>query len=267
MPKNSNPLSRFSLASDELRKRIIASSAGEVGTGKTHFWMTAPGPIVIFSLDMGTEGVVEEFRQQGKEIYVQEYEWVPPPVGEDTSFEDKEEFKEIAISIRDKFIEDFEVAVQHARTVVWDKESDIWELFRYAHFGAPNDAPKNYAPLNQLYRRQVNLPKSFDINFGLIRGMKDKWGSRMKRSGNGTQPYNTGEREIVGFSELEGLVHTTLFHRREGGKFLLDVGKSRGPGGQAIQDETLESQSDGPGITFPEFASLVFPDTDVSDWE
>jgi len=267
MPKqSSNPLSRFSLASHELRKRIIAASAGEVGTGKTRFWMTAPGPIVIFSLDMGTEGVVEEFRQDGKEIYVQEYEWAPPPVAEDTSYEEKEEFKEQAQSIRDRFLEDFEVAVQNARTVVWDKESDIWEMFRYAEFGAPNDAPKNYAALNQRYRRAVNLPKSFDVNFGLIRGLKDKWGTRMKRSGNGTQPFNTGEREIVGFSELDGLVHTTLFHRREEGKFLIDVGKSRGPGGQAIQDQTLEAMSSGLGLTFPEFAQLVFPETDDGDW-
>lgn len=39
--------------------------------------------------------------------------------------------------MREDFEKDFAHACTVARTVIVDKESDAWEVFRYAEFGAP----------------------------------------------------------------------------------------------------------------------------------
>ena len=242
--------SRFNRANTAPRHRIIGASFGEVGTGKTSFWLGAPGPIVVQSLDKGLEGVVEPFAET-KDIYTPEYDWAPT---EDLSQDD-------AIALRDRFCEDFEAALEHARTIVWDKETLIWELFRYAEFGEPNDAPRNYPKLNQRYRKYLQMPKATNVNFGCIQSMKDLWKSAMKKDGSGTQGVNTGQRVRQGFSELDELVFFDLRHRREGGVFLIDIGKAHGPGAQDMQDETLE------GVTFIDFAQLAFPGTSEEDWQ
>lgn len=246
--------SRFSKADADVKARIIGLSVGEVGTGKTSFWLSAPGPIVVFSLDKGLEGVVEEF-QNDKDIFVQEYDWLPT---EDTSKEDAE-------ALRDQFIEDFEFALTRARTIVWDKETQIWELFRYAEFGEPNDAPRNYPKLNQRYRKYLNMPKATNANFGIIESMKDRWVTKAKSDGSGTKGFNTGERVPQGFSEADEIVHMVLTHVREDGEIKYTVGKSRGPGSREVQDQTftpLELKQ-----AFTELAMLVYPDTTEEDWQ
>jgi hypothetical protein len=243
-----DPFSRFVKADAPYKPRIIGRSAGEPGTGKTHFWLGAPGPIVVMSFDQGLEGVVEKF-QDLKDVHVAQYDWSPT----------EELSQEEAVELRDTFTKDFEHAIQHARTVIIDRESDLWELFRYAEFGAPNDAPRNYPQLNQRYRRLINMPKSTDINFGLIQGMKSVWGQKAKSSG-GLTPFDTGERTSAGFGELEGLVHVNIEHVREDGEFKIRVGKSRGPGAMEVQDQEYA------GLTFAEFGQLLFPDSDEDSW-
>lgn len=251
-PSKPAGLARFELSTGVLKNRIIGRSYGEVGSGKTHFWLTAPGPIVVQSLDQGLEGVaLDEYGK--KDIYPIEYDWHPT----------EELSQEEAQAIRQQFIEDFEYACQHARTVIWDKETDVWEMFRYAEFGEPNDAPRNYPKLNQRYRKVVNLPKALDINFGLIQGMRDEWKTvrAQKRSGEVVEKgQSTGNRIPAGFGELDGLVHINLFHRRVAGEFMLDVGKARGPAARDIQDQTFEN------LSFAEFGQLAFPDSSDEDW-
>ncbi len=258
MSKVSSPFDRYIKAEGEAMQRIIAASYGEVGTRKSSFWFEAPGPIVVFSFDRGTEGVIEQY-QELKDIYVKEYEWSPT---EELSQND-------AVSLRDEFTDDFEHAIMNARTVVIDKENDLWELFRYAEFGAPNDSPRNYPALNQRYRRIINLPKSLDINFGLIQGMKDEWGEKINKKTGARGAASTGRRIRQGFGEIEGLVHINIQHRREREEaedgtpethFYIDIGKARGPGSRQVQDQTFGA------LTFAEFATLVFPDTEESDW-
>lgn len=239
---------RYTKADAPYKPRLIWAGFGEYGTGKTHFALGAPGPIVVQSFDKGLEGVVEKF-QSDKDIYVAEYDWSPT----DALTQDE------AVELREKFTEDFEHAIQNARTVIWDKETDIWELFRYAEFGGPNDAPRNYPQLNQRYRRLINMPKATDINFGCIQSMKSVWGQKPKSTG-GLTPFDTGERERAGFSELEGLVHVNIEHLREDGTFKIRVGKARGPGSGTVQDELMAVEN------FKEFAMILFPDSDEGDW-
>lgn len=258
MPKvSASPFARFTPAPTDYRHRLIAVSSGEVGTGKTSFWLGAPAPIVIQTLDQGLEGVVEPFARE-KEIYVANYDMGVGP-GEEFSIEK-------AVEARDKFMEDFDVALANARTIVWDRETDVWPLFMYAEFGVPQTeafgaaTAKDWDALKGKLRGMYAKAKACDVNFGVIQGMKNEWKQVTNpRTGNKTG-NQTGRRIPSGMDDVDALVHLTLHHERENGQFTVTVGKSRGPGGHDIQDKTY------PNITFKDLAQSVFPDSDESDW-
>lgn len=258
-------LARFTKVDDTTKNRIIAASYGEVGTGKTEFWLGAPGPIAIFSFDKGLEGVVEPYTKQ-KDIYVSEYEWAPAP---GVALEQQD-----AIDLRERFTEDFEAVIQEVRTVFIDKETDLWNLFKFAEFGVTEKgAPQDWDSLKTRLRRLYNLPKALDINFGLIQGMKNEWVAGAVNQNTGKKGIKqTGERIRNGMDDVEGLVHINLFHERiapgeEGNEdgtsslFRINAGKVRGPGSKDVQDGQFDN------LTFTEFAMLVFPDTTEEDWQ
>ena len=239
----------FVKADQDVKLRLIGASYGEQKVGKTSFWLSAPGPIYVQSFDYGLEGVIQKF-QKDKEIYVREYDWAP---GKEGLTQDD------AIELRDQFVADFETALTNGRTIVWDKETEVWELFRYAEFGGPSDAPRNYPELNQRYRYHIRRPYDLGVNFGLIQGVRDKWVSKADKRTGEMKPHFTGERVRTGFGEVGTLVQIDMWHKREGGKFYIDVGGCRQ--NAELQDVQFE------GLTFPEIAQLVFPDSAAEDWE
>lgn len=246
MPKSNN-FSRFVKADDTCKLRILASSVGEVGTGKTSFWLGAPGPIVVQTLDQGLEGVVEPYTKD-KDIYVANYD-LGHKVGEEFSHE-------MAVEARDKFVEDFEHAVTHARTIIWDRESDMFSLFAYAEFGTPDKyqagAPKDWDKLKGNIKRLIAIAKASDVNFGIIQGLRDEWAKG--------KMGKTGVRIRDGMESIPALVHIDLEHTRAEGKFAINIGKCRGPGGADLQDTTQT------GLDFATFGQLVFPQSSEDDW-
>lgn len=246
-------LDRFAKVATVAKPRLIWAGFGEVGTLKTSWGLSAPGPIVIQSLDRGLEGVVEEVAKT-KDIRVCEYDWSPT----DDMAQDE------AIRIREAIIEDFDVAVGCARTILWDKETQIWEVFRYAEFGAPNGAPRDYGALYQRYRRLFNTAKASTVNFGVIQGMRSPWGEKIK---NGKPSLTkSSERERKGMDEVEELVHINIEHFRDetaepGTQFKLRIGKARGPGARDVQYKTFNY------MDFASLAMMIFPDSDDEDWE
>ncbi len=246
--KNTPDWNRFTLATAPVKNRIIGGSFGEVGTLKTSFWLGAPGPIVVQSTDRGLEGVIEPF-QKKKDIYVAEYDANTADVTQ-TQAQD----------VRDAFIEDFQVAIKKAKTVLWDKETQIYEIFKWAEFGAPSGNPKDYYPLFQRYRSLFNLAKDSDVNFGVIQGMKTPWVSEAKASGKIGAAPSKSRRERRGMAEVEELVHINIEHVLEDGEFRLKIGKARGPGGQDVQNTEIAF------CDFATFATLIFPETTEEDW-
>lgn len=252
--KGSDWKDRFTNATEmDSKPRIIGLSDGEVGTAKTSFWLGAPAPIVVFSLDQGLQFTVDEFAAE-KEILIREYEWMP-----DDNLEQSE-----AQDIRDKLLEDYDIALLNARTILLDKETNIWELFRYAEFGAPKDSPLNYPELNARYRKFINKAKATDVNLGLIQSMKDDWGAKINPKNGKKGAEKTGNRVPQGFKEADELVHVVLHHVREDGQMAYVVGKSRGPGSRSVQDRKFEFLD--PLSGFRDFATTLFPDTEESDW-
>lgn len=254
--KSSVDLSRYTKVTTESKHRIIAASYGEVGMLKTSFWLGAPGPIVIQSTDNGLEGVADVYLKQlyettgqTKDIYVIEY-------NAQTAGVTQEEAEEVRLAIES----DFEHALSFARTIVWDKETGIYEVCKYAEFGAPSDNPSNYYALDQRYRTLINKAKAADVNFGLIQGMKTAWVPKVNKKTGAQGAAKSDDRVRRGFREIEELVHINIEHAFEEDQFVMKIGKSRGPGGRDIQNSTI------PFVSFAEFATLIFPDSELSDW-
>lgn len=250
------PMSSFTPYTPKVSHRTIGRSYGDVGTGKTTFWLTGPKPVFMQSLDKGLEGTADQLMADGRlspdDLRVADYDWHPG--GEDFD-------QDYAIALRDRFIRDYEYALDNgARTIIWDKETDVWELFRYAEFGAPNDAPKNYAALNQRYIATINKVKAYDASLGLIQSLGDDWGETgaiNPRTGKKTFG-KLGTRSARGFDRLDELVFVNILHRREGGEFFLDISKCRQ--NKDLQDQTIQVSG------FGEFGTLLIPGSTEEDW-
>lgn len=261
-----NVFKGFVQATDEERYRLFGLSDGEPGSRKTSFWLGGPGPVCVFSLDQGLEGVVSrELRNNpGKQVMVKEFDWAPlkDVDMQDTAVQRRDEVEQLY----------YDVALPNARTILFDKEGDFWSLFRYAEFGPEqNDSPRNYPALNQRYRKLVNAAKARDINVGFIDGMKDEWGAKVNPKTGAQGAASTGRRIRSGFGELEGLVHVVLHHSGLGPQdpenpdpkrdWNITVGKARGPEGWQYAGKEIGDMS------FVEVAQLLFPDSDIANWE
>lgn len=254
MAKPSNPFSRYQRVDGSIKPRIIANSIGEVGTGKTTWWLGAPAPILVQTLDDGLEGVVEPFARE-KEIYVASYDLGKEPGAEYTHA--------LAVEARNKFVEDYEHAITNGiRTIVWDRESDMWPMFSYAEHGTDDmfaaAPPKDWEKLKGKIRRLIAMAKASDINLGIIQGMKNEWASKVNPRTGAKAAAQTGGRVPSGMEEIDALVHIVIEHGKD--PFSLTISKCRGPGGMDLQGQTLEN------LTFSQFAQLVFPETTEEDW-
>lgn len=249
----------YNKATADASLRTIWMASGEVGSGKTRFGLTGPSPILVQSLDMGTEGVVEQVLKEfpDKQIYIKEYDWDPS-----TDFSQQK-----AVEIRDAIVADFMFGLKNARTILWDKETDIREVFQYAEFGGPTDGNiKDYAKLNARYFHLINTAKKTPgVNFGLFQAMKDEWmigdsGKVNPTTGEKKKSFNkTGKRIRAGFERLDELVMTEMHFVRHGGEFSIEIGKCR-------QNTALQDKEFG-GMTFSDFGQLLIDGTEAGDWE
>lgn len=253
-----DPWASFERAELKTVPRLIWMASGEAGTGKTRFGLTAPAPVLVQSLDKGLEWAVKPILQDmpDKEIYFREYDW-------DTEAEDFSQ--DYAIEVRDRIIADFMHGLNHARTIVWDKETDIREVFQYAEFGSPIEGNiKDYGKLNQRYFNLINKAKSVPgVNFGLIQAMKDEWivsdAGVDNRTGKKKKAFSKSGRRIrAGFDRLDELVFAELHFEREKGEFFITVGKF--PNGDYSDQQV-------PACTFAQLGTLCDPATSESDWE
>ena len=278
MAKKSGMNARFEAATLEGRRyRTILRVVGEKGTGKTRLGLTAPGPTLYQSFDDGLEGVIEKFLEGDEEndiaartdLYVRQYKWHPG--GKDAKGDDGEFNQEYAQSLRDEFEEDLAFALDNGvRTVVWDKETDIWEMYRYAEFGGPSDAPKDYPALNQRYMAAINSVKGYNTNLVVIQGMKEEWGTKQRKNGAGqivNSPGPTGRRVPSGFGRLDELVFAEIMCHREGAEFFFDFMASFDPefgkcrSNKDLCGERISARS------FSELGTLLIEGSSEEDWQ
>lgn len=200
---------RFEAAVDDTRRNIVWSSEGVGGAGKTHFLLTAPEPIAVFLFDpAGLKGLMSNDLFKSKDIRVINYKFNP---GRYKEMSDRAQLAQDELA---KFEEDMDIAMGIARTIGWDKEDHVWEMLRYANNENFQAEPKSYYELNMQYRGWFQSVEEAGINFGVLRGMKEKWGKTGVNQRTGRPTYGgLGEMVARGQKEVTELVQINLSHR------------------------------------------------------
>lgn len=148
-----------------IHPRLIIALSALHKHGKTHFGLTAPGPIGFFNIDGGEEGVVDKF-VGSKEIH--DFK-MAVPTGDD--MQDK------ARDMWDGFIPAFDYALDNFRSVVIDTASELWEILRMARFGKLSEIlPYQYTPVNAEFRELFYRAKAaVGTNLILLHRMKAEY--------------------------------------------------------------------------------------------
>lgn len=245
--------------SNTVKHRTIALVTSEVGSGSTRFALTGPGPHLYQSFDRGLEGTKEDVERAGllsPNFDEREYAWEP---------DDKGKFdKELAIEIRDRFTDDLREALGAGyRLITWDKEDQVWQVFRYAEFGAETGQPRDFAALNRRYLKLINMVKDSDASLIAIDSLRTPW-----ETGPNGKLQKTNRRERRGFDDLDRAAMVEIHMRRErnsgqdpshiGPEYYFDIGKCRQNSG--LQDQTI------PAMTFVEFGQLLVPGSTEAEW-
>ena len=237
----------FTLAAGVVKRRLILSIDALEGAGKTRFTLTAPAPIAFINFDYGLEGVVEQF-QVTKKIYVAtvrlEFDGSPDQVI-------KAAEKELL-----KFEVNYQTALKQARSIVIDTGTELWELLRLAAFGKLKQVlPHQYAEVNQAMTRLLKLAYDSNANLILTHRLKEQW------AGPQGNAYRTGLYEFAGMKDIPFLVqaHARLWTDEHG--YHLRVGKCR-QNASVVGLELMNGM-----ITFSMLATMVFPDSNLNEWE
>jgi len=243
--------------------------AGMEGTGKTHWALTAPKPLVYMSTDFGDEGVIQKATGEIWRRTEGDYKLEIPT--EHRAFINTDE-KADARKAREgrlanfvheefylKFFADLKAAVQAgARTVVWDNALDVWEYTRLSVYGrnATNRSDLQ-REANSKYIEMVRHCNVHDVNLIMINHLKYAWESYYDQQDN-LKWRQTKNFELQGFDKAPFLVTANLWTSFEPpDNFQIEVRKCR--------DRPEHVGQKYPAMTFPELMSILIPD--VADWE
>lgn len=249
-------LKGFEKVKQEQRKlRIIARIGGLEKGGKTHFALTAPAPIGLMDMDRGLEGVVEKFAND-KDIYTKNLRGMLSRSQVD--YERRwEAFKDSHYALLDDPI---------IRTVVWDTDTEAWEMARLAFFGKlAQIKPHHYAEINREFRGLVDAAFDRDKNLLLVCKYKKQYVAK-EGSKSDDASWN-GKYEEAGFNDLPFVVQVNLRAR-------LVVDKETGNKTPTIEVvncrqnmQMNEEVFEGDMASFPFVASMIIEGTTPEDWE
>ncbi len=228
-------------------KRIILAVDGLEKQGKTHFSLTAPGPIAYIDIDIGSEGVVEKFLTS-KEVHRHAVQ-VPVALGGlvdvvecEKQWQDLKNAYQIALNAKG------------IKTIIFDTATEAWELLRLAKFGRLTQVmPYHYGPVNAEFRDVIRSAYTGDKNVILLHKLKPKY----------VNDKRTAEYERTGYSDTGFLVQANVraYRDKESGEFCVRVTDCR----QNCEIAGMPLQ--GPMCNFQMFACSVFPDSKPEDWE
>jgi hypothetical protein len=152
LPKKLLNSGDFDEIPDDYAKQLVLGVCGMDKSGKTHFSMTAPDPLVYFDIDIGTEGVVQKFKQQGKEIARCSLA-IPQMIHKKSS---ERIMAEAKVQV-EKFTRAYmaALATPEVRSIVIDNSTSLFELVLLSHFGKTLQIPKHLRTLPNLEMAQL----------------------------------------------------------------------------------------------------------------
>jgi hypothetical protein len=246
------------------RKNVVLAVCGQEKSGKSHFALSAPGPIAIMNIDIGLDGVACKF-QDAKPL-LQCIINIPQQIGK----RNPEVVKAAALKSMAKFYTNYELALKSksVRTIVIDNSTSLWEIMLLSHFGKTVQIPQHLRTLPnlemaELVRRPL-VDRDCDKNVIHLLQMRkeykaDNW---------------TGKFEWAGYNKMGYLVQTLLQTERDKvNDFWLRVLDSRHRPelngvawrmGSPREDNPLDC---GPFSPFAYVAAEIFEDTSPTDWE
>ena len=263
----------FTAEIKQRRASAVINIAGTEGTGKTHWALGAPKPLLYQATDFGDEGVIQKFSQSGQIIRPKggDYKIVIPH--EYRAFVDRDEKDnerktregKLANYIHESFYlpfrRDLEAAIKMGvRSVVWDTQLEIWEFIRLSVYGrgATNrDDLKTEA--NAKMKEMIRLCNVSNVNLIMISRLKPAWESYYKNDGT-VGWRQTKDMEMQGFDkspELVALNLWTKFTAPETWEFL--VKKSR--------DVPTFTGATVPALPFVDLMGMLIPGVPADAWE
>ncbi len=180
-----HPLAALGLApvAPPPQKRLIMNLGGEEKTGKTHFCLTAPGPLCYINIDKQAHQMLAKFRAAGHEIWEHE---VPQPT-------------ELGIAKYGPVWADYKAKLSGiyrygVGTVAIDTETDQYRISRLARFGqlaqvTPDKYPPLYAELNAMIQDAYT---ALGMNTIYLRKMGDE----------SVHDKKSGKREVKGYRDM-----------------------------------------------------------------
>jgi len=230
--------------------RLIVRIGGLGKRGKTHWALTAPGPLAFFDMNDRTEMVVDKFMSD-KDVWMLRYR-----VNRQAEHAD---WKAQWASFR----ADWATVCKgdETRTLVLDTDTDLWELRRIAEFGRDSSIPEKYAPLNRDMRQLFELVNASGKNLVVVSEMKKQYVDWKDADGKRSSGWN-GEYEMAGWSGVDFKVQVNLearydFDTREFGTWVINSGIN-----PAINHEEYW----GDMSCFPYLATEAYPDTEMEYW-
>jgi len=187
------------------RKFVYMLINGLTDTGKTTLAFTAPGPLCYIHCSAKCEGLIQtanahHIATHGYPIQTYDFSF-PKPLKRRGEFSMLMDVEKAAAAKWTGFSSVFEEAFTYARTTIIDTEYNLYQLDRFAHFGAlsPNfkyereksgnaDRRALWGPVNNEWyihmRQSVKSQQRQHTNVILITHSKDEYKATRKRKGN-----------------------------------------------------------------------------------
>lgn len=196
--------------------------AGTEGSGKTHWALTAPKPLLYQSTDFGEEGVIQ--KAEGQIIRPRRGDYKLDIPHDLRAFVDRQETAEarrqregkLANFVHDAFyapfFDDFKRGLEMGvRSVVWDNALDVWEYTRLSVYGREaTNRDDLKAEANAKFREMVRMANVAKVNLVLINHLKVKFESYFDSAG-ALKWRPTSEWEMQGFDKAPYLVTANLW--------------------------------------------------------
>lgn len=245
---------QFDILEDKPADSLLWVSTGDAGSGKSFFSLTAPAPIWVAAFDPWGMNRVDRAIKVGKDIRISRYPF------DASKCKTSNEVREKSNTIWQKFLDDYHLALETARTIIWDREDMVYKIQRYGNFGGSSAAPKDYEDLHIEYAGLLQDASAAGVNLGLLRGIKEQWVSKFDAGKQKMVGHNTGVMIPDGMKKVDDHVDVSIYHRWDDTlkSYVTKIGKFTNPEYRGVEV---------PNLTFPQMAFAAFPDSDEASWQ
>lgn len=191
---------------------LIIGVEGPEKSGKTHFGLTAPAPILFMDFDQRARGTIEKFARTKSIVrcpFIIPYDEVGAvELKKKGSTEIPKELHAKLVALHLRATQVMEIACRSTvlRSIVLDGTDTLWTLACMAKFGRLNKVPPSaYREVNTAFEALLNKPKAAKKNLILLSRTKPEWTN--DSSGIGKP---TGRVLRAGYQSLESITEINL---------------------------------------------------------